>query len=239
MMRKINPTVKLLAILAAAVITAFGFTAKWNLVIVLFCLVLMLFSKVNIRHLLVVMIPATLAALSLFFAIWLNGKGAGTGAAYSGSGFYAQTNNASNLSDALGVGLRMYAYAFLGMLFALTTDSSEFIYSLMQQLKVKPKFAYGVLAAFHLLPVIRREYSQIRLAYRVRGYRVTPLSLRPAFSALVNTMHWSESLAMAMESKGFEEEGERTFYLDMKVRPMDFVFAAALIAIAVCGVLRV
>ena len=81
--------------------------------------------------------------------------------------------------------------------------------SLIHQCHLSPKYAYGVLAAFHLLPVIREELSRTRLAFRCGGISVTPFSLRPVFAMLVNTVHWSESIAMAMESKGFSGEEKR------------------------------
>ena len=77
--------------------------------------------------------------------------------------------------------------------------------------------------------------SQIRLACRVRGFAVTPLSVRPAFTALVNAVHWSESLAMAMESKGFDDTGGRTYSRILRVRPGDILWAASLLALAVLG----
>ena len=52
-------------------------------------------------------------------------------------------------------------------------------------------------------------------------------------------MHWSESLAMAMESKGFDEDGERTMYMTFSVKKKDMMFAAALIALAAAGVIGI
>ncbi len=238
-MWKINPIVKFVSILAAAMITAFSFSWKWSLMIVLFCLVLMLVSRVDMKRLLLVMIPVSLAALSLFFAIYLNGRGNDASAIETGTGFYSAATHGANLNGALSVAVRIYAYAFMGLLFVLTTRTEDFLYSLMQQAHVKPIFAYGIMAACNLIPVIQREMKQIRLAYRVRGIRVGLLSLRTAFSTLVNTMHWSESLAMAMESKGFDEDGERTMYMTFSVKKKDMMFAAALIALAAAGVIGI
>ncbi len=236
-MTKINPTVKALSILLAAVITAFSFSVKWNLIILGVCLVLMLLSRSDLKKLAIVLIPVTIAALSLFFGVYTSGD--------TGTTLYTAVSSLSNsgaenitaLTKALAVGLRIYVFAFLGMLFALTTDPNEFIYSLQQNAHIGPKYAYGVLAAVNLVPMIDREVKQIRLAHRVRGNVVTPLSFKPLFSALVNSVHWSESLAMAMESKGFDEDGKRTYYITMKIRPLDILFMAAIVGLSIAGAL--
>ena len=140
------------------------------------------------------------------------------------------------MNDALAVALRIYAYAFLGMLFSFTTDSQAFVYSLMQQCHLDAKFAYGVLAAWNLLPMIRREYSQIKLALAVRGLKIRPWSMKPLFTALVNAMHWAENVAMAMESKGFDENAERTYYINLSVRCYDFLWAIFMIAVSMAWI---
>ena len=67
-MRRVNPSVKAIAILAAAVIIAFGYSVPVNLAVIAYCLVLMLLSRANLKALLLVLIPVSVAAVSLFFA---------------------------------------------------------------------------------------------------------------------------------------------------------------------------
>ena len=179
--------------------------------------------------------PLSLASLSIFMALLLRG-GSGEEAFESSGNFFVVSSSASNLNDALAVALRIYAYAFLGMLFSFTTDSQAFVYSLMQQCHLNAKFAYGVLAAWNLLPMIRREYSQIKLALAVRGLKIRPWSMKPLFTALVNAMHWAENVAMAMESKGFDENAERTYYLNLSVRCYDFLWAIFMIAVSMAWI---
>ena len=124
---------------------------------------------------------------------------------------------------------RVMAYAGLGLLFAFTTKSEDFMLSLMHQAHVKPKLAYGILAAFHLIPQISRELEDARLAYAVRGIRVRRIAMKPFFAAMVNCMRWSETLAMAMESKGFDGDGQRTSVRIMKVRRADVILCISFI----------
>lgn len=76
-----------------------------------------------------------------------------------------------NLYTALQLATRLLAYAGLGILFALSTEGDFFIASLLHQCHLPPKFAYGILAAFHLMPGMAREYAQVRTAFAARGLK--------------------------------------------------------------------
>lgn len=224
-MRKINPAVKALTVLCSGLILSFTYALSLNLFVIVSCLLLLAFSRVNWKTVWKIFLPATLAAASLFFAaLFHTGRGAVPAVGAGSLNFGVMSANVTSVSNAVTLSMRIYAYAALGMLFALTTDSEEFIYSLMHQFRLPPKFAYGVLAAYHLLPTMKREYASIRLAYKVKGCAVSPFSLKPVFSMLVNTMHWSENVAMAMESKGFCEDGKRSFYVVTGVKWTDLAF---------------
>lgn len=235
-MRKINPSVKMFVILICGLVISFHYSILWNSIMIGICFVLMLFSKVNMKKVMAVLIPATLAAASIFMAFALHGDGGGAQTVLETGNFLQATVNSAGTGNGLALATRIYAYTFLGMLFSFTTETNEFLYSLMQQCHLSPKFAYGVLAAYHLLPMIMREYKQIRLAYEVRGIHLMPWSLKPAFPALVNAVHWAENIAMAMESKGFDENGKRTWYMECKIHSIDILWGIVMILIAVLGI---
>ena len=142
-----------------------------------------------------------------------------------------------NLYTALQLATRLLAYAGLGILFALSTEGDFFIASLLHQCHLPPKFAYGILAAFHLMPGMAREYAQVRTAFAVRGLKMGPLSMKPVFTMLVNSVRWSESIAMAMESKGFCGEAPRTYYTVPRVHWYDLAVAALMVGGVVLGML--
>ena len=54
---------------------------------------------------------------------------------------------------------------------------------------------------------------------------------------LVNGIRWSESVAMAMESKGFCGDAPRTSYSVPKVRWYDWVLAAVFVGGIILGML--
>lgn len=234
-MRKINPSVKVIVILLSALIISFSPSVFWNVVIIALCFISLLLSGCLSRKVLNVLLPATLASLSIFTALLLRGGG-GEEVFESSGNFLVVSSSASNIEDALAVALRIYVYAFLGMLFSFTTDPQAFVYSLMQQCRLDAKFAYGVLAAWNLLPMIKREYDQTKLAILVRGVKLCPWSMKPLFTALVNALHWAENVAMAMESKGFDGNEARTYYIKLQVRYYDFIWAIFMLAVSMAWI---
>lgn len=69
----------------------------------------------------------------------------------------------------LHLGFRALIFALLGLMFSLTTRPVFLFYSLMQQLKLKPKYAYSFMAGIRLIPIMIEEFQTIRQAMIVRG----------------------------------------------------------------------
>lgn len=239
-MERLNPFLKGVSILLCGLVLSFGYSALLNCCIISLCLFLLVFcSHARLSKCLKGLLPVVLAAVSIYY----------TGLRFTGNTIeiwevdwfitVIQNGNASYPAAAVYNGIQMstrvLAFASLGALFALTTDGEEFVMSLMHQCRLKPKYAYGVLAAFHLLPLLQEELEKTRLAYKVRGITVRWYSVKPLFSMLVNTIHWSESVAMAMEAKGFDGEGKRTFYRITHLRWFDWSFFAGTIGFIAIG----
>ena len=108
-----------------------------------------------------------------------------------------------NTQNGLQMATRVLAFSGLGLLLALTTDSQELMKRLQKDAKLPRKFAYGMLCAVNLLPHIKQEFRNARIAFLVRGEGVGFLYAKPIFAMLVNCFKWSESLSIAMISKGF------------------------------------
>ena len=51
-------------------------------------------------------------------------------------------------ATALSLSFRVMAFSTLSLMFAFTTDPVKFIMSLMQQLKLSPKLAYGIMVGY-------------------------------------------------------------------------------------------
>lgn len=240
-MEKLNPFLKGVTILLCGLILSLSSSLSLNILIIVMCIVLMLFFS-NAKVLLVakIMIPAIIAAASMFFTGLLFTDSIGLDPelvkVINNLNIEVVSYSIISIYNALQLATRVLAYALLGVIFALTTDGEEFVKSLMHQCKLAPKYAYGVLAAFHLLPNIKEELKTTKLAFKVRGITTSPFSLKPVFTLLVNTIHWSENVAMAMESKGFDGEGERSFYSVTYIKWFDWIFMLAMIVVMTFGV---
>lgn len=236
-----NPSVKVGAILVSVVLLSMQYLVSLNLLVFAGSLLLLLCcSDARPKSVAAILIPALIAALGLFLTGLYYARGGAAQAdlsRLSSVPYAVRAAMSRNLYTALQLATRLLAYAGLGILFALTTDGDFFIRSLMHQCRLPPKFAYGLLAAFHLMPGMVREYKTVRTAFAVRGVRAGPLALRPMFTMLVNSVRWSECVAMAMESKGFCGTAARTYCQIPRVRWYDWAGAAVLVGGIALGML--
>ena len=235
-MNRLNPGYKLLTLILASVILSLTYNTRVNLLCAALALTATLCTRgVNRRRLALAMLPFLLTALGMFMTGLFFATGGEEGVAVSAFG--QRTLYATSIATALQLSSRVLAFGGLGMLFAFTTNSMELIMSLMQQFRLSPKFAYGILAAYHFFPVVRSEYAVVGAALKVRGVKAGPFSPKRLFPMLAHALERSESLAMAMESRGFESGRKRGVAFRVEVRPADFVFlicvpAALLAALA-------
>lgn len=237
-MNQLNPFCKALAILIAGLLLTFSYLVTLNAIVCAVCLILLLvFSRFRLRTMIGLLIPALLAAISLFMTGLLHANSSAGADLTATENFQVAMNASLSFYNALQLGTRVLAFAMLGILFALTTDAELFIQSLMHQCHLPPQFAYGTLAAFHLMPHIREEYHNAGLAYRARGIGAGRLSLQPLFTAMVSCIRWSENVAMAMESKGFDGDGPRTYYQVTTVGLPDYLFLILLNTAILAGLL--
>lgn len=228
-LEKINPFIKVVTILVCGILMALTSSWKLNLAVLIAALLaLLLLSNCKLSSLVKTFVPVILLA----GAVFVSGMSYGKSAAQSASIY-----DVASMDSALLLSTRILAYVGMGMLFALSTDQKEFIMSLMHQAHVKPKFAYGVLAAVNLIPTLRREWDEVNLAYRARKKRTGLLPIGPLFNTLVNGIRWSENVAMAMESKGFDGDGSRTFAITTWVRAGDICFAVLCIGLMAAGMI--
>lgn len=197
-LRKINPFYKFIFIVLFSTILTFLHHLWVNVVVFAMCILLLFVgSRISVfLRACKIMIPILILAFSLFM---------------SGMHFGVNQNpelgsiTFENTQTGLLMSVRLLAFASMGLILALTTDSYDLVKSLQSNGRIPRKFAYGMICAVNLLPYIKKEYHNTRLAFMVRGQSVGLLSLRPIFSMLVNCFQWSEVLSMAMISKGFDE----------------------------------
>lgn len=143
------------------------------------------------------------------------------------------------LATALGLALRVIAVALPGAIVFATTDPTDLADALIQNAKAPHRFAIGALAAFRLVPLLKQEWQTISMARRARGVdagRNPVAKLRlfgsTAFGLLVGAIRRGTRLATAMDARGFDAEGPRTFARRQRFGPADaaLIAGAALLA---------
>lgn len=230
-MRSINPACKLIGLLVPTFFLASLHQPLLNLAVFVLCLAALLLSKVRLKTLCFSLLPVLLAAAGMFFTGWRFDAGGGMPVNAE-----ALRMTDSALWNGLTLASRVLAFAGLGFLFVLTTDRIELVQSAQQQLHLPQVFAYGLLAAWGMLPAMLREYKRTRAAFRARGMRVfavSPALLKPL---MVKSVRWSEALSVAMESKGFSKDHPRTVYRPIPLRARDIAFAALCIGASAAAV---
>jgi len=138
------------------------------------------------------------------------------------------------LSFGASIGLRILCVAAFSALFAYTTDPSVLVSSLIHQARLPYRLGYTILAAYRFLPILQRELANIRDAHSVRGaysQRDPLASLRRArrygVPLLANGIRQAERLAIAMDARGFGTQAARTYYIQPRLLPADYLFALA------------
>ena len=133
---------------------------------------------------------------------------------------------------AAGIGARVVSIISVGAVFALTTDATRLVDSLVQLARVSPRFAYGLLAAYQAVPRLAEDLGTLRSARRLRGLR--EWHPRLLVGLLVRAIRHADQLAIAMDARGFGS-GPRTTYRPVAWTPLDAVVAATALAILVAA----
>lgn len=133
---------------------------------------------------------------------------------------------------AAGIGARVISIISVGAVFALTTDATRLVDSLVQLARVSPRFAYGLLAAYQAVPRLADDLATLRSARRLRGLR--EWHPRLLVGLLVRAIRHADQLAVAMDARGFGG-GPRTTYRPVAWTPLDAVVGAAAVGILVAA----
>jgi len=127
------------------------------------------------------------------------------------------------LAAGIGLGCRIAAIGAVGAVFALTTDSTRLVDSLVQQGHVPERFAYGALAAYGAVPRFSEDLATLRQARRIRGFR-GDWHPRLLVSLLVLAIRHGDRMAIAMDARGFGS-GPRSHYREIRWGWLDLVVA--------------
>lgn len=140
---------------------------------------------------------------------------------------------ADALANGAGLALRLLSIALAGILATATSDPTDVADALMQQLRVSPRFAIGVLAALRILPLMAVDWQTLGLARRARGLEAgrSPIAgIRLFFgrlmSLLIGAIRLGSRMALAMEARGLGALPCRTMARTQRMRTADWAFLA-------------
>lgn len=142
------------------------------------------------------------------------------------------------LGYALAVGLRLVGFFAASLLFVLTTDPTDLIRALVQQLRLSYRFGYGAHAAYRFVPFFEADLATIRLARRLRGVPEAggPVARVQQYAGylvplLAGAIRRADRVALAMDARGFGAFPDRTAYRRARFGRADLVFALGVVVV--------
>jgi energy-coupling factor transport system permease protein len=235
-LHRVNPGLKLLLFIALFIVVLLihNLNILMNLTFGVL-LLLILWSGHPWKRLLLYSSPFLLVFLSTSTGMMMFGQGSTTWLHY---GLIHVTEE--GFFRGIHLGFRALNMAAAGLLFGLTTRPVFLFYSLMQQYKLPPKYAYSFLAAMRMLPLVLEEFQTLRHALKVRGvrqsYTIRGLYLtiqRYAIPLLAQSIRRAQRIAIAMESRQFTNDAKRTYYYNVGYSTSDLGFAVYFIVIVI------
>lgn len=239
-LHNMNPSIKFISITICMLAMAFFFN-PWT-PLVCFAGVIMLqafFSTISWKRWMLFMVPFAIMAFGYFWTTIVFAE------ERTGEVLWSVWNvdiTESQFNHALSLSFRVLAFAGLSLLFALTTNPTTFIMSLMQQMKLSPKIAYSILVGYQFLPAMKDEFIQIQQAHRLRGANVEKNVIRRLFNLrrvllpmLAGAVRKAERAAFAMEARGFTGEKRKSFYKVVVVSRKDWMMCSLIITILLIG----
>lgn len=230
-LHRVNPSVKLLVLSGLLLALLMVHNPNVMLYLTLAGLVLyLLYTGHPWKRLLLLSLPFVLIFVSTSLTMILFGEGETTWFRFGHIHITAES-----FYRGVHIGLRSVNFALYGLLFTLTTRPVLLFYSLMQQLRLPPKYAYSFLAAVRLLPIMWEELQTLRHALKVRGM-VERKGIggwyerlkRYAIPLLAQSIRRAHRIAVAMEAKRFTSQNGRTYYYRVRVTLVDGLFVLIL-----------
>lgn len=239
LLHEMNPSVKFILVTVSMLAIAFFFNPWTPLLFWIGVLVLqLLMSRVKWKLWLLFMLPFTLGAFGYLWTTIVFGAENGGTVIWEFAGLEVTDEQ---WNTALSLSFRVMAFSTLSLMFAFTTDPVKFIMSLMQQMKLSPKLAYGVMVGYQFLPVMKDEFVQIQQAHRLRGTGIEKhwwqrmLGMRRVIiPMLAGAVRKAERSAFAMEARGFTGEARTSYYQPVPIGKND-IWLAALFLLLIAG----
>lgn len=202
-----NLTQRFIFSLIISLEVAFTQSILANLLLVFLSVLSLLWRRISVKRLLGYLLLAAIPMVGTFLSFYLYGSGTAS----------------QNLHFGGVMASRILTFVYVGAWFSYRLDVYELMASLEQNLRLSTTFVYGILGAVSFIPRFKQALQSIRAAGLMRGQYLSILSPTLYFKAIVQALIWSESLAMAMTARGFQEGGQRSHYRLYPYRPFGWL----------------
>ncbi|MBM7832962.1 energy-coupling factor transport system permease protein [Agromyces cerinus] len=241
----LNPLAKLAAPVPVMVIVMFSRGIALPLAFIVFAAaVLLIGARLSGRAIAALLLGIPIAALVLgvTFGVWIDPS--------SVAGHPAASVTLVSIGDwdftlaayvvGFATGLRILAILLLSLIAGVTSTGTEFVRSMVQNLRVPYRLGYTALAALRFVPRFGHELEIIRAAHRVRGTDVgrgPVAAVRRALGYIVpllaSAIRHAERVALAMDARAFGAHRTRTERHLSPWRVRDTVFVACFLAVSI------
>lgn len=216
MFKEINPIIKLGCNLLGVILSFMVFTVGGLFLILGFTIIIALIEGNLTKKSLLKISPLLLFGIGIFITnlLW-------------GTGNFNDSFSYGNFTLGLKLFLRVAIIGTLAMGFLFNIDPNKMLMSLMQNLKLNPGLAYGVMVAFRFFPMMANDMNMIKHARDIRlGGRNKTFKekITLPIPLLATNIRRAERVAIAMEGRGFDRFSKRTHYRDIPLRLIDITY---------------
>jgi len=232
---RVNPVAKLAAAGILSITLLLSIDPVSAGVTLALTLLLLPFAGLPLRSLWLRMWPIVLGALVASSATVLYGRPSGE--IYVEWGLLRISEGSIDL--ALAIFLRVLAIALPSIILFVTTDPTDLADGLAQILRLPARFVVGALAGLRLVGLLIEDWRELSLARRARGVADAGRLRRfagQAFALFVLAIRRGTKLATAMEARGFDAPGPRTWARPSVLGSRDAVVVAIAVGIAAASV---
>jgi energy-coupling factor transport system permease protein len=130
----------------------------------------------------------------------------------------------------MAMGLRLATFVGIGLIFLSTTRNEELTNGLIR-MGIPYPVAFALSTALRLVPTFAGAGATIIQAQVSRGLDLETGSIfkrmgkfiPQAVPLFIYAIQHTNTLSMALESKGFDPQAKRTFYYELRMKPKDYV----------------
>ena len=148
-----------------------------------------------------------------------------------------------DLRGGLAAALRVGGVALPGVVVAATLEPLDLADELVARTPVSPRFAFGLLAALRLLPLLAEQWRTLGRAQRARGLDAgrNPVAAARLLGArvsalLVGAVRRGTRLATSLDARGLGGPGPRTVARPRRVGAADAVLLLGAVAVTLAAV---